>query len=41
MRKSLQLASLFVVAVVLAGVAALYLQPDFVVTMANQVWSCF
>jgi hypothetical protein len=27
--------------VVLAGVFLLYLQPDFMVQMANQVWACF
>ena len=26
---------------VLAGVFALYLQPDFLLTLANQVWACF
>ncbi|MEG3000331.1 MAG: hypothetical protein RR855_07250 [Comamonas sp.] len=30
-----------VVAAVLAAVFALYLQPDFMVTLANQVWACF
>lgn len=30
-----------VVATVLAAVFALYLQPDFMVTLANQVWACF
>lgn len=25
----------------LTGVFALYVQPDFVVQMANQVWACF
>lgn len=25
----------------LGGVFALYLQPDFVVDLANQVWACF
>ena len=25
----------------LAAVFVLYLQPDFVVTLANQVWACF
>ena len=25
----------------LAGVFALYLAPDFMLTMANQVWACF
>jgi hypothetical protein len=27
--------------VVLATVFAMYVQPDFMVQMANQVWSCF
>jgi hypothetical protein len=27
--------------VVLAGVFMLYVQPDFMVQMANQVWGCF
>ena len=26
---------------VLAGVFLLYLQPDFMVTLAQQVWACF
>jgi hypothetical protein len=26
---------------VLGGVFALYVHPDFLVTLANQVWSCF
>jgi hypothetical protein len=26
---------------VLLGVFALYTQPDFLVVLANQVWSCF
>ena len=25
----------------MAGVFALYVQPDFMVLMANQVWACF
>lgn len=25
----------------LLGVFGLYLQPDFMVQMANQIWSCF
>lgn len=29
------------IAAVLAAVFALYLQPDFMVTLANQVWACF
>lgn len=28
-------------AAVLAGVFFLYTQPDFMVQMANQLWSCF
>jgi hypothetical protein len=27
--------------VALAAVFALYLQPDFMVTLANQIWACF
>ncbi len=27
--------------VALAAVFALYLRPDFVVTLANQIWACF
>ena len=26
---------------VLLGVFSLYTQPDFLVTLANQVWACF
>lgn len=26
---------------VLAGVFALYLRPDFLVDLSNQVWACF
>ena len=29
------------IAVVLAGVTSLYLQPDFMVSVAQQVWACF
>jgi hypothetical protein len=25
----------------LAGVFALYTRPDFLITLANQVWACF
>lgn len=33
---------LYAVAVgVLLAVFAMYTQPDFLVTLANQVWSCF
>jgi type II secretory pathway component PulM len=35
-------AALWVAAIALsAAVFALYLQPDFVVTLANQLWACF
>ena len=27
--------------VALLGVFALYMQPDFLVVLANQVWACF
>lgn len=27
--------------VVLLGVFSLYLQPDFLVTLAGQIWACF
>ena len=30
-----------VCAVVLMGVLSLYFQPDFLLTLANQVWGCF
>lgn len=26
---------------VLGGVFAMYVHPDFLVTLANQIWSCF
>lgn len=26
---------------ILLGVLSLYLQPDFLLTLANQVWGCF
>jgi hypothetical protein len=26
---------------VLLGVLSMYLQPDFLLTLANQVWGCF
>ena len=29
------------VAAALGGVFLLYLKPDFVVTLANQMWACF
>lgn len=30
-----------VAAIGLAGVFSLYARPDFLVTLANQVWACF
>lgn len=38
-RKNLLLAAMATLA--LAGVFLLYTQPDFMVQMANQVWTCF
>jgi hypothetical protein len=32
---------LLIPALVLAGVSLMYLQPDFMVMMSNQLWSCF
>jgi hypothetical protein len=31
----------FVCVVVLLAVLSLYLRPDFLLTLANQVWGCF
>ena len=31
----------FAAGLLLAAAASLYLQPDFMVQMANQVWACF
>lgn len=33
--------ALTIVALVLAMVMAMYLQPDFMLTVAQQVWACF
>lgn len=42
MRHHLSHAGWLAVAVaVLGGVFALYVHPDFLVALANQVWSCF
>jgi hypothetical protein len=30
-----------VVMAVLSAVLSMYLQPDFLITLANQVWGCF
>ena len=41
-RQMLQRVALYGVAlVILLAVFALYLQPDFMVTLAQQVWACF
>lgn len=37
----LKIALWSLVAAALAGVFALYTRPDFLVTLANQVWACF
>ena len=34
-------AGLGAIALALAGVFALYTRPDFLVTLADRVWSCF
>jgi hypothetical protein len=36
-----QLATGMAVVVALLGVFALYTRPDFLVTLADQIWSCF
>ena len=33
--------ALLLCALLLASIAGLYLQPDFVIMMANQIWMCF
>jgi type II secretory pathway component PulM len=38
LRKSL---AWFAALLVLAAVFAMYTRPDFLVTLANQVWACF
>jgi len=40
-RRSLQLAIGAVALAVLLGVFSLYGRPDFLLTLATQVWSCF
>lgn len=37
----LRLSGWAAVLAVLAGVFALYLRPDFMVDVANQLWACF
>ncbi|MDF1486531.1 hypothetical protein PY257_15310 [Ramlibacter sp. H39-3-26] len=43
MRKqpALRIAGAALAAAVLAGVFALYTQPDFLVTLAERLWACF
>jgi hypothetical protein len=36
-----QTLALAAAAAALLGVFALYVQPDFLVTLSNQVWACF
>lgn len=38
---TLRLLAWIAVVLVLAGAALLYLQPDFMVLLAEQVWACF
>ena len=41
MRLTRKIALYALAAAVLAGVFALYLRPDFLVDLSNQVWACF
>ncbi len=41
MRPLPKLAAYTAACAVLAGVFAMYLRPEFLVTLADQVWSCF
>ena len=41
MKRSYKLGLWLGVGMVLLGVFSLYTQPDFLVTLANQVWACF
>jgi hypothetical protein len=41
MKQSHRLGFLAGAVVVLLGVFSLYIRPDFLVTLANQVWACF
>ena len=41
MRRSKQLLVYAAAALVLAGVAALYTQPEFLVQLSNLMWTCF
>ena len=36
-----KLSPLFVFVLVLLAVFSLYLQPDFLMTLGNQIWACF
>ena len=37
----LQIVAWVVAATILLGVFAMYVQPDFLVLMSNQLWACF
>jgi hypothetical protein len=41
MRTAGKIALAFAAATVLAGVFAMYLRPEFLVDLSNQVWACF
>lgn len=41
MRLGLKIAVHAAAVLALVGVFALYLQPDFLVALSNQVWACF
>lgn len=41
MHRPLRWLAMLLAALVLAGVFMLYLQPDFMLDIANQLWSCF
>ena len=41
MRIAAKFALAAVAALALAGVVALYLRPEFLVDLSNQVWACF
>ena len=40
-QRMLQIVAWMVAAAVMSGVFAMYIQPDFLVVLSNQVWACF